>query len=174
MITEILVLDSADAAARLVTAVVAGSLLGLNRKLHHKAAGMRTHALVSLGASLVMAVSASVAGQDPGAALRTVQGVITGIGFIGAGVILHPRRNGEVRGLTTAASVWVAAGLGIACGVGAWRLALLAIVLAMAILTLGGPVERLMTRTLQRFYPPPPPRDRRPADQSTDAPRGPA
>jgi len=158
-----------EAAARLTAATIAGATLGVNRNLRGKAAGLRTHALVALGAALV---TAAAAGADPAGATRVMQGVITGIGFIGAGVILHPRppavpvspdtpggtgakprpprRVRDVRGLTTAATVWVAAGLGLASGLGAWALVLLGTGLTLAILVAGGRVENGVRRQLLR------------------------
>jgi putative Mg2+ transporter-C (MgtC) family protein len=90
--------------------MVIGGVIGLNRELHHKPTGLRTLGLVSLGAALAVIVVA----QDPQAdASRVIQGVITGVGFIGAGVILHPATAGnQVHGLTTAATIWVTAGCG--------------------------------------------------------------
>ena len=142
-----------EEALRLAAAVLAGGVLGLNRNLRGKAAGLRTHALVALGAALVMIVTAHLTRSDAGEATRTVQGIITGIGFIGAGVILHPRQlegdaRGGVRGLTTAASVWVAAGLGTASGAGLWSLVLLATGLTLLVLMVGGSVEDLTRRKL--------------------------
>jgi putative Mg2+ transporter-C (MgtC) family protein len=156
-----------DEAARLGAAVVAGALLGLNRNLRGKSAGLRTHALVALGAAAAV-VAAAHAG-DVGAASRVMQGVITGVGFLGAGVILHPRTGGagaappagghagpgargrrrEVRGLTTAASVWMAAMLGLAAGAGLWSLALLAAALTLAVLVGGGGVEDAVRRRVR-------------------------
>lgn len=163
----------AGEAGRLAAAVAAGGLLGLNRNLRGKAAGLRTHALVALGAAV--AVTAAAHAGDAGAASRVMQGVITGVGFLGAGVILHrplgtaagappaappgeaprrrPRRGPprhDVRGLTTAASVWLAAMLGLACGAGLWSLALLAAVFTLAVLVGGGGVEDAVRRRVRR------------------------
>ena len=150
--------QSLDIAARLVSAVLAGAILGINRDLHRKPAGLRTHALVSLGSAMSIVVI-SAAGFQSDAMSRVIQGLVTGVGFIGAGVILH-HEGGEhrVAGLTTAASIWVAAALGIACGGGHWLTAALALILTLAILTFGGPVEQALER---RFRPPAdePPRD---------------
>lgn len=143
-----------EIALRLLAAASVGGALGLNRDLHEKPAGLRTHALVSLGSTLVMLVSlrltGSAAGSDPAAALRTVQGIITGIGFLGAGVILHDRVGRRVHGLTTAATLWISAGLGIACAAGEWATVLLATALIFAILIWGGPVEAALHRRLRR------------------------
>ena len=143
--------QSVDIAARLISAVVAGAILGINRDLHRKPAGLRTHALVSLGSAMSIVVI-SAAGLHPDALSRVIQGLVTGVGFIGAGVILH-HQGGEYRvaGLTTAASIWVAAALGIACGGGHWLTAALALVLTLVVLTFGGPIEQALER---RFRPP--------------------
>jgi putative Mg2+ transporter-C (MgtC) family protein len=137
---------------RLGTAVVAGAALGLNRKVRGKSAGMRTHALVSLGSAVaVLAAELLVAGppaSDRGAITRTMQGVISGIGFLGAGAILKGGERGMVRGLTTAASIWLAAAVGIASGVGFWRTALLATALGLLVLVLGRPIEQAAHRAL--------------------------
>ncbi len=165
-----------EIAARLSAATLAGAALGVNRNLHGKAAGLRTHALVALGAALVTAAAAQA---DAAGATRVMQGVITGIGFVGAGVILHPqpapavrppraargaratpagadagrsrpRQRREVRGLTTATTIWVAAGLGLAAGVGAWAIVLSGTVLTLAVLGGGGRVETGVRRRLRR------------------------
>jgi len=131
-----------DALLRLGAATVAGIAIGINRDLSHKPIGMRTLALVALGAAAVTvaAIQFSVLERDPDALSRVVQGVIqgimAGISFIGAGVILRDAKAGEVSGLTTAATVWVTAALGIACGLGAW--AIVAATLALALLVLAG------------------------------------
>ena len=105
---------------RLGGATLAGAIVGLNRELTHKPAGLRTHALVSLGSAVMTLISVRLMFQssvaDDGAVLRTIQGIITGIGFIGGGVILRLPREQTVHGLTTAASIWIVAALGIAFG----------------------------------------------------------
>ncbi len=122
-----------DVVLRLAAATLAGSLLGLNRELRRKPAGLRTHALVSLGAALLVVTFIDRDGVGADAVSRVVQGIITGIGFLGAGVILH-RPAGRVTGLTSAAMIWIAAALGVVAGLGRWLeliagLALIAIVL---------------------------------------------
>jgi putative Mg2+ transporter-C (MgtC) family protein len=132
---------------RLTAAVLIGSMIGLDRELHHKPAGLRTHGLVALGAAVITLTGIQLSGPgDPGGVLRAVQGIITGIGFLGAGVILHPANQGNVLGLTTAASIWVVAGLGIGCGAGMWGSTLSAFGLALLILIFGGRVERIVNR----------------------------
>ncbi|WP_342363280.1 MgtC/SapB family protein [Terrarubrum flagellatum] len=132
-----------DDAWRLILAVVFGAALGLNRDLHGKPTGVRTLGLVSLGSALA---TLAVARSDPPGASRVVQGIVTGIGFLGAGVIIRTRLEGEVRGLTTAACVWLTACLGAACALADWRLLTLGVALALVILALGGPFERLVHR----------------------------
>src|SRR6187455_1835421 len=131
-----------DALMRLGAATAAGIAIGINRDLTNKPIGMRTLALVSLGAAAVTvaAIQFSFMDNHPDALSRVVQGVIqgimAGISFIGAGVILRDHKAGEVTGLTTAATVWVAAALGIACGLGAW--VIVAATLALALFVLAG------------------------------------
>ena len=139
-------LESIDIAARLGGAALAGAILGINRDLHHKPAGLRTHALVSLGSAVVVVVVLSTIGAEANALSRVIQGLVTGVGFIGAGVILHHDAEHRVAGLTTAASIWVAAALGVACGSGNWMTALLAMALTLAVLTFGGPIEHAFER----------------------------
>jgi putative Mg2+ transporter-C (MgtC) family protein len=141
-----------DGAIRLLVAVGLGGAIGINRELADKPAGLRTHALVALGAALVMVVSdALVQSDEPGAVTRSIQGLITGIGFLGAGVILHPSGESSVRGLTTAATIWIAAALGIACGAGLWPLAAMATAIAMVVLIVGQMVDRWVGRLARRF-----------------------
>src|SRR5688572_32571272 len=108
-------LEASEIAVRLGAALAAGALIGLDREIKKRPAGLQTHALVSLGAALAVLVVASQGsvGADP--LSRAVQGIITGIGFLGAGVIMQYEREKRVEGLTTAASIWAAAALGMAC-----------------------------------------------------------
>ena len=130
-----------DVIARLGSAALIGGLVGLNRDLHHKATGLRTLSLVGLGAALAVLVVSDNA-SDPGAASRVLQGIITGIGFLGAGIIVHDATTAKVRGLTTAAAIWVTACLGSACGLGAWRIAVVSTVIVGLILVFGGRLEK--------------------------------
>jgi putative Mg2+ transporter-C (MgtC) family protein len=136
---------------RLGAATLAGAALGLNRKLRGKAAGLRTHALVALGAALVVLVSDVVAANDRGAVTRAVQGIVAGVGFLGGGTILKSRAG--IRGLTTAASIWIAACVGVACGAGLWVAAAIAVGLALAVLIGGGPTEKAVRRVTGRPAP---------------------
>jgi putative Mg2+ transporter-C (MgtC) family protein len=106
--------DTLDAALRLGSAVAIGGLVGLDRGLRQKPAGLRTHALVSLGAALMTYTGIELAPAEPSAVTRVLQGVIAGVGFLGGGVILRDAQDLRIRGLTTAASIWIVAGLGMA------------------------------------------------------------
>jgi putative Mg2+ transporter-C (MgtC) family protein len=142
-------LDLVDVSLRLGAAVIAGVLIGLNRDLADKPIGMRTLGLVSLGAAVVSiaTIHFKELADHPDALSRVVQGVIqgvmAGIGFIGAGAILRDRDNQTVRGLTTAATVWVTAALGIACALAAWSIVGLSLALALLLLVGVGWVEKL-------------------------------
>ena len=144
---------------RLSVATVIGCLVGLNRELYGKPAGMRTHGLVSLGAALITLASLDLAGKDPASVMRTIQGVMAGIGFLGAGVILRDDSTHSVHGLTTAASVWVVAALGIACGAGQWAISTIAVALTLVLLILG---EKLEQKLRLKDCPPFEPRPGRP------------
>lgn len=149
--------DWLDVAMRLAGAVGVGAVLGLDREIHQKPAGLRTHAMVALGAALFVMVplvalesGAPIAGD---ALSRVVQGIVAGVGFIGAGTILQGRDDTEVRGITTASSIWVAAALGVATGLGLWRTALLALGLCIVVLVLGLPIEKALTRYMGKNPP---------------------
>jgi putative Mg2+ transporter-C (MgtC) family protein len=144
------VIDYWDVLCRLVTALLFGCVIGIDRNLHGKPTGMKTLGLVSLGAALVAMASmefATIPGEYGSDALsRAIQGVITGIGFLGAGVIVIDRGSSKIRGLTTAASIWVTAAIGIVCGMGAWRVAGIGLVLVLLLFILGHPLERSLHR----------------------------
>ena len=116
---------------------------------------MRTHALVSLGAALVTLSSEYLASNgryvDGNVISRSIQGIIAGVGFLGGGVILKTSDRGSVRHLTTAASIWVVACLGIVCGAGQWPLALIALLLTLLVLVIGGPVEGGIRQAVLRY-----------------------
>lgn len=122
---------------RLLAAAGLGAALGLERELNAQPAGFRTHLLVSLGSAMFAVAGVVVAGSDP---TRVAAQVVTGIGFLGAGAIL--RDGGSVKGLTTAASLWVTASVGLACGLGSVAVAGIATVIALAALVLLKLLER--------------------------------
>ena len=120
---------------RLLLAVALGAMLGLERELRGMAAGLRTHMLVALGSALFVVVPLQ-AGMELDDVGRVLQGIISGIGFLGAGAIVKLSRAGEIRGLTTAASIWLTSAIGITAGMGREMTALLTTLLALSILTL--------------------------------------
>ncbi len=124
-----LAMDSYGAIAlRLGVAFVLGGLLGLEREWHQRPAGLRTHILVAVASALFTVISAAAA-EGGGDASRIAAGVVTGIGFIGAGTIM--RHGNVVRGLTTAASLWMAAAIGVACGLAWYPAAIFATVIGL-------------------------------------------
>jgi putative Mg2+ transporter-C (MgtC) family protein len=133
---------------RLGLALLAGIVLGLNRWMHHKSAGIRTHSLVALGSALVMMLIGSFPATDSQASSRVLQGLITGIGFLGAGVIIRQEHSQTVHGLTTAASIWACAILGATFGSGFYLLGSCAMLAILLTLILGGPLERLTRKIL--------------------------
>lgn len=133
--------------ARIGAALAVGAIIGLDRDLRRKPAGVRTHGLVSIGSAAAV-LAALDGGGGAEAVSRVIQGVVAGIGFLGAGVIIHHRAHHRVEGLTTAASIWMAAGLGTACGLGLYSLVAVALAAALVVLLLGGPLERGFARRL--------------------------
>ena len=118
---------------RLLAAVLLGALVGLQREQAGKAAGLRTHILVALGTTMFVLASSS-SGMSLEGVSRVIQGLATGIGFIGAGAILKLNDTREIQGLTTAAGIWMTAAIGVAIGLGNLGLAILATVLTWIIL----------------------------------------
>ncbi|MBC3376443.1 MgtC/SapB family protein [Pseudomonas sp. SWRI92] len=132
---------------RLVMAALLGGILGFEREHKGKAAGVRTHMLVALGAALFVLVP-QMSGSQADAMSRVIQGVVAGIGFLGAGTILKNADGDEshVKGLTTAAGLWMTAAIGVAAGLGREATALLSTVLALAIFS----VMPMIVRALER------------------------
>jgi putative Mg2+ transporter-C (MgtC) family protein len=120
---------------RLLAAGLLGGLIGAQRERVHSAAGFRTHILVALGSALIV-VAGREAGFSSADTSRVVQGVVAGIGFLGAGTILKLADRGEVHGLTTAATIWVTAAVGVAAALSQLWLATVAAVLTWAVLAL--------------------------------------
>lgn len=136
-----------EVALRLFAALFFSGIVGWQREISQRPAGLRTHMLVCLGSTLLTLVSVSTPGADP---MRLASGIVTGIGFIGAGTIIRSTAT-EVRGLTTAASIWMIAGVGIAVGVGFYWGALLTTLLAYCILVLLKRVEKIYHREQERL-----------------------
>lgn len=140
--------DQIDIAMRLVVAAIAGMAVGLNRDIHNKPIGMRTLGLVSIGSAIVILSGSVYEGlhfaQD--AVSRVVQGILTGLGFLGAGAIIRGKHGTEVQGLTTASTVWIAASLGITAGLGAWFITFAGTVMTLFLLTFGKTMEEKLIR----------------------------
>ena len=140
--------ETADIFIHLVVAMVAGGLIGLERSYYGRPAGFRTHTLVCMASSLLMLVTIYQRDWFSGAMIETVrvdptrmaQGIMTGIGFLGAGVIM--KEGASIRGLTTAASIWITAAIGILAGVGFYSALVVVTVLTLSTLTLYRLVER--------------------------------
>lgn len=126
---------------RLFIALLIGAIIGLERQIRHKPAGLRTHMLVSLGAALFVLIPLQISTVQEGrdAISRVIQGVAAGIGFLGAGEILRESQEvsklAQIRGLTSAAAIWVCAALGIAAGCGLWQMGLIGAVLSLLVLS---------------------------------------
>jgi putative Mg2+ transporter-C (MgtC) family protein len=153
-------------AVRLILAMLLGAVVGYERERAGQWAGLRTHMLVALGSALLVVIP-SVSGLDFDALSRVVQGIATGIGFIGAGSVLKDSRRREIRGLTTAAGIWVTAAVGVAAGLGFVGAAALSVLLAWLILASVGWLEG---RIVRRRHPRPPRTGRRDLG-SSDEPR---
>ena len=130
---------------RTITAVILGGIVGMQREKVGKPAGLRTHMLVCLGTAVVV-LGCSGVGMDMDGLSRVIQGIVTGIGFIGAGTILKLTDKQEIQGLTTAAGLWMTAAIGVAVGLGALGIAVIATGLMVIVLSLQGVEEALNKR----------------------------
>ena len=130
-----------DVFIRLIVAVLCGGVIGLERDIRRMPTGFRTMAIVSLGACLAAAAADGFS--------RVAQGVLTGIGFLGAGVILQHDKIRHVKGLTTAAAIWLTAALGLLCGIGELKIAVIATVLAICVLGLDYFGSRIWSKPLK-------------------------
>jgi putative Mg2+ transporter-C (MgtC) family protein len=132
----------------MLVSLVLGTAVGWERQMGHKPAGLRTHTLVCLGSTLFVLMTEHVAREygmerlDP---TRIIHGVVTGVGFLGAGSIM--RQEGWVQGLTTAASIWMVSAIGVAVGVHAWGLAVGGTALALLVLEVYRWIEKRLTPT---------------------------
>ncbi|MCK5850550.1 MAG: MgtC/SapB family protein [Kiritimatiellae bacterium] len=145
--------ETAELITRIIVAALLGSIIGLERELHGRAAGLRTHMLVTTGTALFVILSqyiANISGYaisgDPG---RIAAQVVTGIGFLGAGAII--KEGLSVRGLTTAACLWVSASIGMACGMSAYTLAATTTLVVLFGLILLPRIERCLPRDSYRL-----------------------
>ena len=137
-------LDWQDIVLRLGAATLAGAAIGLNRDLHSKPIGLRTLGLVGLAASMIVVLAESSGTPDT----RLIQGILTGVGFLGAGVIIHADQNSRIRGLTSAACTWLTACIGIMCGAGQWKIVTVGLAITFIVLIAGGRAEAWLHRAL--------------------------
>jgi putative Mg2+ transporter-C (MgtC) family protein len=151
------ILESAhliDTGLRIGAAILAGAVVGINRDLHHKPIGLRTLGLVALGSCMLVLSVTQYALQhganSSDAASRVTQGIVSGIGFLGAGVILRGPDQIHVLGLTTAATILVAAALGVSCALAAWPVLLAGFTGTLFLLIVCGPIEGAIQRGIDR------------------------
>ena len=131
---------------RVIAATLLGAMVGIERERAGKPAGLRTHMLVSLGTAVVVLACAD-ANMSVDALSRVIQGIVTGIGFVGAGTILKLNEQRDIKGLTTAAGLWMTAAIGVACGLGGIGLAVIGTIVALLILALEHVIDtRIRTR----------------------------
>lgn len=126
--------DVTQVLMRLGLALVLGGVIGFEREISRRDAGMRTHMMVAVGAALFVVVPLQ-AGFSQDNMSRVLQGLVSGIGFLGAGAVIKLSAEREVRGLTTAASLWLSAGVGVAAGLGREATAILSVLIALLILS---------------------------------------
>jgi putative Mg2+ transporter-C (MgtC) family protein len=137
--------QTASLVTRMVIAMILGAVIGAQREATGKPAGLRTHMLVAMGGALFVLAPVQ-SGMDLDGMSRVIQGIVTGIGFIGGGAILKLQEQRAIEGLTTAAGIWITAAVGIAAGLGRWGLAAVTTVLAWVTLSLIGRVEAWMNQ----------------------------
>jgi putative Mg2+ transporter-C (MgtC) family protein len=135
----------ASLVTRMVIAMILGAVIGAQRESIGKPAGLRTHMLVAMGGALFV-LAPLQSGMDLDGMSRVIQGIVTGIGFIGGGAILKLQEQRAIEGLTTAAGIWITAAVGIAAGLGRWGLAVASTVLTWVTLSLIGKIEVWMNR----------------------------
>jgi putative Mg2+ transporter-C (MgtC) family protein len=145
--------DAFEITLRLAAALAVGAIIGLNRDLQGKPAGVRTHSLVCVGSAAIV-VAEILSGGDAEGISRVMQGILAGVGFLGAGVIMRRHDPQRVEGLTTAATIWIAAVLGAASGAGHYLLVGIASVVTLVVLLVGGPLEEAFARIAGGRKPP--------------------
>lgn len=138
--------EFAQHVVRLLVAVLLGGMLGLERELNGRWAGLRTHMMVSLGAAIFTITALFTASNNLSEVTRVIQGIAAGIGFLGAGTILKLSSRLEVKGLTTASSIWLAAALGTVAGLGLYALAAASVLVALIVLAVLRPLEKALQR----------------------------
>ena len=137
--------QTASLVIRMGIAMILGAVIGAQRESLGKPAGLRTHMLVAMGGALFV-LAPLQSGMDLDGMSRVIQGIVTGIGFIGGGAILKLQEQRAIEGLTTAAGIWITAAVGIAVGLGRWGLALASTILTWVTLSLIGKIEAWMNQ----------------------------
>jgi putative Mg2+ transporter-C (MgtC) family protein len=132
---------------RLCLAALLGAILGFEREWRQKNAGLKTNILIAMGSALFTLMSIDLSASAGGDATRVASQIVTGIGFLGAGAIM--RTGAGIRGLTTAAMIWVNAAIGVACGGGEFRLAIIATGVTLVVLLVMTPLEKALDRHLK-------------------------
>jgi putative Mg2+ transporter-C (MgtC) family protein len=135
-----------DDLTRLGVATLLGGLIGLEREWKGHWAGLRTHMMVSVGCAIFVIAGVSLAKNEGEAVSRIIQGIASGIGFLGAGTILKLDQKQQIKGLTTASSIWLSAALGTAAGLGEYALAVASATVSLFILGVLGPIEKILER----------------------------
>ena len=139
-------LSFAEDLTRLTVAIILGGAIGLEREWKGHWAGLRTHILVSMGCAIFIIAGIEMVGHESESITRVIQGLASGIGFLGAGTILKLDQSQEIKGLTTAASIWLAASLGTAAGSGEYALSIAAVLASLFVLGVLGPIESVFER----------------------------
>jgi len=134
---------------RIAIAAVLGGALGLEREIHGHWAGLRTHMGVAMGAALFASAGMLFCGEAPAENTRVIQGITAGVGFLGGGAILKLGNQLEIKGLTTAASIWLASSVGTAAGLSLYELACAGTLVSLIVLAILRPVEKRMERTAE-------------------------
>jgi putative Mg2+ transporter-C (MgtC) family protein len=128
----------------MIVAMVLGALIGIEREVHSKPAGLRTNALICMGAAAFMVIAQRI-GLSPDSISRMTAGIVTGVGFIGGGAVLRDRAN--ISGVTTAATIWVVTSIGIACGMRLYDMAVSITILSLIVLAVFGPLDKKIRKT---------------------------
>ena len=142
-----------DDLARIGAAALLGGAIGLEREWHGHWAGLRTHIMVAIGAAIFVIGGTTAHGQGIDGPSRVIQGVASGIGFLGAGTILKLSDKMQIKGLTTASSIWLAAALGIAAGLAEYALATASAAISLFVLGVLGPIEKFLERRHRSVQP---------------------
>jgi putative Mg2+ transporter-C (MgtC) family protein len=145
-------LTFSDDFTRIAAAAALGGIIGLEREWKWHWAGLRTHILVAVGCAIFIIAGMGIVGRESEAVTRVVQGIASGIGFLGAGTILKLDNQQEIKGLTTASSIWLAAALGTAAGSGEYALSIASAIISLCVLGLLPPVEKWLGKRHDQHY----------------------